>query len=114
MIDGVTVLNKIAIIGIPAWAATIFVVLFFAFGGGSFLVANIRIEKDKSLTPALLCVAAAICVFVVGMVLDSNLSTGRYKYECTIDDSVSINELYDHYDVVEQRGDIWVLKDKEG
>ena len=114
MIDGVTVLNKIAIMGIPAWATAIFVVLFFAFGGGSFFVAHIRIEKDKSLTPALLCVAAAICVFVVGLVLDSDVNTGRYKYECAIDDSVSISELYDHYDVVEQRGDIWVLEDKEG
>lgn len=114
MIDGVTVLNKIAIMGIPAWATAIFVVLFFGFGGGSFLVANIRIKKDKSLIPALLCAAAAICAFVVGMVLDCNVNTDRYKYECIIDDSVSISELYDHYDVVEQRGDIWVIKDKEG
>lgn len=113
MIDGVTVLNKIAITGMPAWATAIFVVLFFTFGSGSFLVAYIRIEKYKSLTPALLCVAAAICVVVIKLILDSNVNTDRYKYECAIDDSVSISELYDHYDVVEQRGDIWVLKDKE-
>ena len=28
-------------------------------------------------------------------------------------DSVSITEVYDHYNVVEQRGDIWILEDKE-
>ena len=39
--------------------------------------------------------------------------TERYRYEATIDDSVSITEVYDHYNVVEQRGDIWVLEDKE-
>ena len=39
--------------------------------------------------------------------------TGRYRYEVTIDDSVSITEVYDHYNVVEQRGDIWILEDKE-
>ena len=39
--------------------------------------------------------------------------TGRYRYEATIDDSVSITEVYDRYKVVERRGDIWILEDKE-
>ena len=39
--------------------------------------------------------------------------TNRYRYEVTIDESVTITEIYDNYDVIEQRGDIWILEDKE-
>ena len=39
--------------------------------------------------------------------------SGRYRYECLIDDTVPYTEIYDKYDVVEQRGSIWVLEDKE-
>ena len=38
--------------------------------------------------------------------------TGRYRYECTIDESVSMKEVYERYEIIEQRGDIWVLEDK--
>ena len=37
----------------------------------------------------------------------------RNQYACIIDDSVSINEVYENYNVIERRGDIWVLEDKE-
>ena len=39
--------------------------------------------------------------------------SGRYRYESTIDESVSAEQLYDKYDVIERRGEIWVLEDKE-
>ena len=35
------------------------------------------------------------------------------RYECTIDNTTSFNEVMENYEVVEQRGDIWVLRDKE-
>lgn len=38
--------------------------------------------------------------------------TGRYQYECLIDDETSCAEIYDKYDVVDRRGEIWVLEDK--
>lgn len=37
----------------------------------------------------------------------------RNQYECIIDDGTSINEVYENYNVIERRGDIWVLEDKE-
>ena len=45
--------------------------------------------------------------------LEKSKNTGRYKYEATIDENVSFTEIYKKYDVVKQKGDIWVLKDKE-
>lgn len=42
-----------------------------------------------------------------------NRPSGRYQYECLIDDTVPYTEIYDKYNVIEQRGSIWVLEDKE-
>ena len=36
----------------------------------------------------------------------------RQRYECILDSNVSFVELYEKYDVIEQRGDIWVLEEK--
>ena len=34
------------------------------------------------------------------------------RYEVTIDDSVSLTEFYEHYNVIEQRGQIFVVEEK--
>jgi len=36
----------------------------------------------------------------------------RNQYECVIDNDVSIVEVYKNYNVIERRGDIWILEDK--
>lgn len=41
------------------------------------------------------------------------IPTGRYKYEVTVDESVRFTDIYEKYEVVEQRGEIWVLEDKD-
>ena len=41
------------------------------------------------------------------------IPTGRYKYEVIIDESYPATELYKNYEVIEQRGKIWVIEDKE-
>lgn len=100
MIEGVTVLNQtpiktVSIIQIILWTVIVIVTL-------SFIMA----EMYLIFPIALLC-TVLVCVFV------PTTHTGKYKYECTIDESVSFNELYEKYEIVEQRGSIWVLKDKE-
>lgn len=45
--------------------------------------------------------------------LEKSKNTGRYKYEATIDKDIPFTEVYKKYDVVKQKGNIWVLKDKE-
>lgn len=32
--------------------------------------------------------------------------------QCTIDDNVSINEVYDNYKVIDRQGEIWTLREK--
>ena len=35
------------------------------------------------------------------------------EYEVTISDEVSMNDFYNRYNVIEQRGDIYVIREKE-
>lgn len=34
------------------------------------------------------------------------------RYECAIDDTTYFIEIMENYDIVEQRGDLWILEDK--
>lgn len=38
--------------------------------------------------------------------------TGEYRYEVMVDESVSMTEFYERYDVINQRGKIYKIKDK--
>lgn len=60
---------------------------------------------------ALICTVSTIVNFYIYCAKTE--PTGRYRYEVTIDKSVSITDVYDNYNVIEQRGEIWVLEDKE-
>lgn len=39
--------------------------------------------------------------------------TKHYQYEVLLEDNYSAKDLIEKYEIVEQRGDIWVIKDKE-
>lgn len=64
------------------------------------------------------------CIFVViisffGAVICSSISdnftvpNGEYQYEILIDDSATFSEINEKYDIIEQRGEIFVVKEKE-
>lgn len=101
MIEGITVLNVESINRMPVyfWIIMLAIIIITL----SFCISE-------------LCIIG----FILGMVLTiitctltEPVPTGRYQYEVTIDDTVSMTKLYEKYEVVEQRGDIWVLEDKE-
>lgn len=39
--------------------------------------------------------------------------TGRYKYEVKISDTTTFKEVIDNYKIIDNRGQIWVLEDKD-
>ena len=113
MIEGITILNQTPInIGvIPGWVFLILIMgcIFL------FVMTNISDSNHWSNLTIIFGISTIICIltFIVLALWCPTEPTGRYKYECTIDKSVSITEVYEKYEVVEQRGDIWVLQDKE-
>ena len=48
---------------------------------------------------------------VVG--LSPEVPTDRNEYIVKIDDDVSFVEIYEKYEVIERKGDIWILQDRE-
>lgn len=105
MIDGITVLNQTKICEFNI-GLFIFLSLFFIIIG---ILASIHFKNEL----VLLAIGALGIVFVAVPTASIFTIEGYTQYECLIDDSVSFAEVYDKYIVVEQRGDIWVLEDKE-
>lgn len=108
MIEGITVLNKIAVTGVPLWmmiSALIMIII-------GIIVFIISIIFDWPDWMAIFLFIGILTLAVVCPILNSVIKTGEYQYECIIDDSVPYNVVVDNYKIIEQRGDIWVLEDK--
>lgn len=57
----------------------------------------------------ILCLAALLIVVSVS----PEVPTDRNEYIVKIDDDASFVEIYEKYEVVERKGDVWILQDKE-
>lgn len=58
--------------------------------------------------------ASLVFGLLVGIPIDSMTQVPDYiKYEVILDDSVSMNEFMNTYEVLEQRGQIYVVKEIE-
>ena len=57
-------------------------------------------------------VGGILAMFAIG-IWEPQVKTDRKRYEVIIDDSVTFYEIYEKYKVIDQRGDIWILEDKE-
>ena len=62
----------------------------------------------------LFLIGAVLCLFV-GAFIDANyeIPTGKYEYKVIIDDNVSMAEFYEHYEVVDQEGKIFIVREKD-
>ena len=73
------------------------------------LVSCVRVSNGMFIT-WFICVV--VCVAVAGW-FAVKVPTGTYQYEVLLTDNYSATQLLQDYDVVEQRGTIWVIQDKE-
>lgn len=110
--DGITILNTIVIDECAKW------VLPTVLSLGFICICTFVLMLDTSGGTDTIClgvtsVLALISVCAIVIVSQFRWRTNvRNQYECIIDDSVSINEIYENYNIIEQRGKIWVLEDK--
>ena len=113
---GVDILNTEEILTFPIWSivclSVSLTILFISF---LCLIKSIAANGRDSIVMLIgvIGVISGICTVVFACLCTENKTTGRYRYEATIDESVLITEVYERYKVIEQRGDIWVLEDKE-
>nr|DAN92060.1 MAG TPA: hypothetical protein [Caudoviricetes sp.] len=108
MVEGITILNKTAVTGLPT---CVLVLAFIAFVTGLIVFAvSMILDGQVWITTSSLIISLSI--MVTCGILKCIIKTGEYRYECIINDSVPYNEVADNYKIIEQRGDIWVLEDK--
>ena len=109
--DGITILNTIIVNDCADWVS--FTVL--AIGIVCIVALVLMLNSKDTGVPIFgtICLLAMIAMPIIIDTSESHWRTNeRNQYECIIDDSVSINEVYENYNVIERRGDIWVLEDK--
>lgn len=108
MVEGITVLNTTAVTGLPTWVSVLAFVIFFI--GAIVFAVSMILDGPVWVTASSLMIG--LVVMIACGIFKYTVKTGEYRYECTIDDSVSYNEVVENYKIIKQRGDIWVLEDK--
>lgn len=107
MIDGITVLDNVTISNFnPVPWLGVLVGLLVAF-----IIIYIKFDKFDDMKNGIgLC--CMICTALLILLISDILFSKVDAIQCTIEDNVSINEVYDNYDVIDKQGEIWTLKEK--
>ena len=107
--QGLEVLNKTVVTEPLSW-----VILFICSSIILLIILfMILVNADNMIIQTISGVFLVLIIFADLFLSIYEVPTDRYRYEVTIDKNVTIEEIYENYNVIEQRGDIWVLEDKE-
>lgn len=110
--DGITILNTTIVDDYAQWVLPTVLALGFICIVALVLMLNSN-DKGVIIFGTISLLAMIAMPIIIGTSKSHWRTNERNQYECIIDDSVSINEVYENYNVIERRGDIWVLEDKE-
>lgn len=121
MMDGVTVLNEIEVVQVvndtfnyTAAGIALCVTVLFCVVAGYIIGKNELAELEGALFGVL--VGLVLSIFtggIFGIVCEYPAVTETHiHYEVTIDDSVSMTEFAERYNIIEQRGSIFVIEEK--
>lgn len=110
--DGITILNTTIVDDYAQWVLPTVLAL-----GLICIVALVLMLNSNDTGVVIFGTISLLAMIAIPTIVITSKShwrtNDRNQYECIIDDSVSINEVYENYNVLERRGDIWVLEDKE-
>lgn len=105
--DGITILNQSMTYDWPTWRYIVVIA-----GVAIIMLCISAIMNNGSGFWGLLALILLLGLIGLGMISPKE-ETGLYEYEAIIDEDVSFTDLYEKYDIVEQRGEIYILRDKE-
>ena len=109
--DGITILNTTIVDDYAQWVLPTVLALGFICIVALVLMLNSN-DKGVIIFGTISLLAMIAMPIIIGTSKSHWRTNERNQYECIIDDSVSINEVYENYNVIERRGEIWVLEDK--
>ena len=116
MLDGITVLNSFEVV-----SKTVFNWNGFWIGAivGALICLMVCVIASSDIKDFLITFSIAFIVvgslvgfFFGGAVMDKPTEY-EARWEVTIEDSVSMNDFYNRYEIIEQRGEIYVIREKE-
>ena len=109
---GVEILSSEAIYNtiLPEWC----IPLVFLLGGICLVFMLELFASDHKWAGIILLVSMIGCVAIgtLGQI-DNKNDVSHIEYKVTIDDSVSMNEFLDKYEIIDQEGKIYTVKEKE-
>ena len=105
---GVEILSMSPIVTWPLWTLIIAVVATIMIG----IILGI-LCKDPAIGFGGAIVTFLICAFIFAVGGVGSYETGKYEYKVIIDDSVSMNEFLDKYEIIDQEGKIYTVKERE-
>lgn len=104
--DGVKILNEISSMSAGVWVG---IGSFIAFGTLLLLLSIFTLYKNDRI----IAILVSLTSFVFAIIIFFAKYNSPMKYEAIIDDNVKISEFEKKYEIVEQRGDIYVIKESE-
>lgn len=110
MLDGITVLNSYNSIldGVVFYIAAVMVFAVFIF-----IWAMIKDDLDGVMTWVIgILISLLLILIMVTLLSLGNSAMSTKYYEVTIDDSVNLNEFYDKYEIIMQKGKIFTIQEK--
>jgi general stress protein CsbA len=113
--NGVEILNEYAVYTTQTWVMVVSVIA--VIGGIILLVMPANYEKDIfmwiHLIGMLICFATTLTLTCLDESTDCFKEYSHTEYKVTIDDSVSMNEFLDKYEILDQEGKIYTVKERE-
>lgn len=85
----------------------------------SFIIGMFSAGKGKRCDTIATCCFAMVILSFIGLFICAPLSdmitvpNGKYHYEITIDNGTSFAEVIEKYNIIEQRGEIFVVEERE-
>lgn len=111
--DGITILN---VTEVSENSTLLLVALIFLVIGAIINTANLLLSDDdkQCILYGIFTITLPALSIVVGVTMNKDREANAHnQYECLIDKSVGMEDVYEKYTVIERRGDIRVLEDKE-
>ena len=113
--DGVTILNTILPDGLDNMGAIIISVSFIVLLFSTTFLADLSFNKDNMSQEYKLSIIVTIISLISALVsivlfISSNHTT---TYEVTVSKNVSLTDFTSKYEIIEQRGEIYIVKERE-
>jgi hypothetical protein len=110
--NGVEILSSETIYNtiLPEWCSAVGFVCLLVFG--VCISASIDSERLLPLIICCICFLGSGACMILGSIENKN-DIGYIEYKVTIDDSVPMNEFLDKYEILDQEGKIYTVKERE-